>query len=304
MWGWSLDQLDVIDIRRMRPGQADPNDNSVPSAEDSTTDTTEELETPERQVLSLDVPPLPAEVESSYVDGLVTVHTSVKQAYPDLRGSNCTGTVMENGWVLTAAHCIRRVSGENDAEMRVTTADGDDVRDRIWVARNGQEFTATADHFFVDYDNGENKSLDIAVLEVDDALESGISPLPFAPPESLERGTPLYLYSRFGQPDARTYGGIILELPTHGVPHIQVGFRVDGQDNNASSPGASGTSVVTAVGDIAGINLGTNTFSDGQESVLITSDVARQYGLAETTVNQRLAICSIAPGSLAMELLD
>jgi hypothetical protein len=92
--------------------------------------------------------------------------------------SSCSGTIIDNGWVLTAAHCIYDDNGVLTKKSKFKVVLGRDDLNASW--RGGQWSVLQAIPH-PNYVYGQGSEFDIALLQLDGSLPATAMPLPLAP---------------------------------------------------------------------------------------------------------------------------
>ena len=184
-----------------------------------------------------------------------------------------SGIVLGDGQVLTNAHNIRA------NEVMVSFADGRTAEGRL---------------------AGRDIDADLAVVEVDTA---GAAPLPWASEPAPRSGTPVFALANPGGRGLRVTFGLISGIDR--VFRGPRGRRITGSLEHTAPllPGSSGGPVLTAGGELLGIN--TNRLGEGFYLAIPADQALRDQATAlaagETAAPPRLGI-AIAPGHVARRL--
>jgi len=243
-----------------------------------------------KQRMSLDTPELSPAVTEHYVDATVGIQMTPVNGY-GLFMQGCTGEVVGDGVVMTAAHCFRTATGANHKELGIIAADGRDVRQSMTVSVGDLATEITDETYFPDYDKG-NKALDADVVNVD---VHNIAPLKIAA-QNPHPGETVYIYSRYGDTDARVYGGKVIGENPSNLGFIETVFETD-NTNGVCLPGTSGTGMIDAGGNIVGVNV------EIGEHFTINNSSLDTYHLKKSELGKKAVTCYMVPITIAKQLL-
>lgn len=256
--------------------------------------------------ITLDVEPLTTERAIKYKASTVIVSKDIKKGY-NAYGGDCTGSYLGNGLVITAAHCGQKVS-DGVSLLNPRDEDGNDVRARLFIDWQGEEFDVDNEFYFPKFTKG-NYNYDVELLEVSDLkdLEENadwrLTSLDLAEGESPGLGQSIYFYGKYGSPNSKIYGGKVVELPSKHDASFSILINYDEDAVSKSGydicvPGTSGTGVVNDKAELMGVMVSTT------EPFYITKEDIDRYHLAPSELGKPVAICNIMPLYFVLKLVE